>query len=308
MQKVYINQLSRHVGEEVLLEGWVYNTRRAIFADPRVREALAAAFDFEWSNAHLFYNAYTRTRSYFSNSELASRGLPSEAELKVLAPFRGRVPDEVFTREYKPPSTEPDGLRPNLIHALELLKQAGWVVRDMRLVNAETGRPMTFEILIDEPSFERIALPFVKNLERLGVAARVRTVDAAQYEYRLKHFDFDMTVAVFAQSLSPGNEQVDYWASSSATTPGSRNLAGVRDPVVDRLIELVISAPDRPSLIARTRALDRVLLWGHYVIPQFYVAAFRVAYWNRFGRPAVSPKYDLGFDTWWVEPGGARQA
>ena len=290
------------------MQGWVYNTRRAIFADPRVREALAAAFDFEWSNAHLFYNAYSRTRSYFSNSELASRGLPSEAELKVLAPFRGRVPDEVFTREYKPPSTEPDGLRPNLVHALELLKQAGWVVRDMRLVNAETGRPMTFEILIDDPNFERIALPFVKNLERLGVTARVRTVDAAQYEYRLKHFDFDMTVAVFAQSLSPGNEQADYWASSSATTPGSRNLAGVRDPVVDRLIELVISAPDRPSLVARTRALDRVLLWGHYVIPQFHVAAFRVAYWNRFGRPAVPPKYDLGFDTWWVEPGGARQA
>jgi microcin C transport system substrate-binding protein len=290
------------------MQGWVYNTRRPIFADPRVREALAAAFDFEWSNAHLFYNAYTRTRSYFSNSELASRGLPSEAELKVLAPFRGRVPDDVFTREYRPPSTEPGGLRPNLVHALELLKQAGWVVRDMRLVNAETGRPMTFEILIDEPGFERIALPFVKNLERLGVAARLRTVDAAQYQYRLKQFDFDMTVAVFAQSLSPGNEQIDYWASSSAETPGSRNLAGVRDPVVDRLIELVISAPTRPALVDHTRALDRVLLWGHYVIPQFHIAAFRVAYWNRFGRPAVSPKYDLGFDTWWVEPGGGRQA
>jgi microcin C transport system substrate-binding protein len=290
------------------MQAWVYNTRRAIFRDPRVREALAAAFDFEWSNAHLFYNAYTRTRSYFSNSELASRGLPSEAELAVLAPFRGRVPDEVFTREYGPPSTEAGGLRPNLVHALELLKQAGWVVRDMRLVNAETGRPMSFEILIDDPNFERIALPFVKNLERLGVAARVRTVDAAQYEYRIKQFDFDMTVAVFAQSLSPGNEQIDYWASSSASTPGSRNLAGVRDPVVDRLIELVISAPDRPALVARTRALDRVLLWGHYVIPQFHVTAFRVAYWNRFGRPAVSPKYDLGFDTWWIEPSGAGRA
>jgi len=290
------------------MQGWVYNTRRPIFGDPRVREALAAAFDFEWSNAHLFYNAYTRTRSYFSNSELASRGLPSAAELQVLAPLRGRVPDEVFTREYRPPSTEPGGLRPNLVHALELLKQAGWVVRDMRLVNAETGRPMTFEILINDPNFERIALPFVKNLERLGVAARVRTVDAAQYEYRMKHFDFDMTVAVFPQSLSPGNEQVDFWASASASTPGSRNLAGVRDPVVDRLIELVISAPDRPTLIARTRALDRVLLWGHYVIPQFHVAAFRVAYWNRFGRPPVSPKYDLGLDTWWIEPAGGRPA
>ena len=286
------------------MQGWVYNTRRAIFSDARVREALAAAFDFEWSNAHLFYKAYTRTRSYFSNSELASRGLPSEAELKVLAPFRGRVSDEVFRREYRPPSTEPGGLRPNLIHALELLKQAGWVVRDMRLVNTQTGRPLAFEILLDDPNWERIALPFVKNLERLGVSARVRTVDSAQYEYRMKQFDFDMTVGLFSQSLSPGNEQVDFWASTSATTPGSRNLAGVRDPAVDRLIELVISAPDRPALIARTRALDRVLLWGHYIIPHFHITAFRVAYWNRFGRPAVSPKYDLGFETWWIEPGG----
>jgi len=286
------------------MQGWVYNTRRPIFSDPRVRAALAAAFDFEWSNAHLFYKAYTRTRSYFSNSELASRGLPTEAELKVLAPFRGRVSDEVFRREYRPPSTEPGGLRPNLIHALELLKQAGWVVRDMRLVNTQTGRPLAFEILLDDPNWERIALPFVKNLERLGVSARVRTVDSAQYEYRMKQFDFDMTVGLFSQSLSPGNEQVDFWASTSATTPGSRNLAGVRDPAVDRLIELVISAPDRPALVGRTRALDRVLLWGHYIIPHFHITAFRVAYWNRFGRPAVSPKYDLGFETWWIEPGG----
>jgi microcin C transport system substrate-binding protein len=291
------------------MQGFVYNTRRPIFRDPRVRAALAAAFDFEWSNAHLFYGAYTRTRSYFSNSELASRGLPGEAERAVLAPFRARVPDEVFTREYRPPSTEPGGLRPNLIGALGLLKQAGWVVRDMRLVNAETGEPLTFEVLIDDPNWERITLPFVKNLQRFGVAARVRTVDSAQYEYRLKQFDFDMTVAVFPQSLSPGNEQVDYWASVAADTPGSRNLAGVRDPVVDRLIEQLIAAPDRAALVARTRALDRVLLWGHYVIPHWHITAFRVAYWNRFGRPTTSPKYGLGFDTWWVDPrkaGGAR--
>ena len=290
------------------MQGFVYNTRRALFRDARVREALAAAFDFEWSNAHLFYGAYTRTRSYFSNSELASRGLPSQAELSVLAPFRGRVPDEVFTREYRPSSTGPDGIRPNLVRALELLRQAGWVVRDMRLVSVETGRPLTFEILIDDPTWERITLPFVKNLERLGVAARVRTVDAAQYEYRMKQFDFDMTVAVFAQSLSPGNEQVDFWASASADTPGSRNLAGVHDPVVDRLVELVIAAPDRAALVARTRALDRILLSGHYVIPHWHITAFRVAYWDRFGRPAVSPKYDLGFDSWWIDPhrGGSR--
>jgi microcin C transport system substrate-binding protein len=285
------------------MQGFVYNTRRAVFRDPRVRAALAAAFDFEWSNAHLFYGAYTRTRSYFSNSELASRGLPDEAERTVLAPLRGRVPDEVFTREYQPPSTEPDGVRPNLVRALELLRQAGWVVRDLRLVHAETGQPLTFEILIDEPTWERIALPFVKNLERLGVTARVRTVDSAQYEYRLKQFDFDMTVAVFPQSLSPGNEQVDYWASVSADTPGSRNLAGVRDPVVDRLIEQLIAAPDRAALVARTRALDRVLLWGHYVVPHWHITAYRVAHWDRFGRPAVSPKYSLGFDTWWIDPG-----
>jgi len=284
------------------MQGFVYNTRRPIFRDPRVRAALAAAFDFEWSNAHLFYGAYTRTGSYFSNSELASRGLPGEAELMVLAPFRGRVPDEVFTREYWPPSTVTAGLRPNLIHALELLKQAGWVVRDMRLVNAETGEPLTFEILINDPNWERITLPFVKNLERLGVTARLRTVDAAQYEYRAKQFDFDMTVAAFPQSLSPGNEQVDYWAAVTADTPGSRNLAGVRDPVVDRLIEQLIAAPDRAALVARTRALDRVLLWGHYVIPHWHITAFRVASWDRFGRPATSPKYSLGFDAWWIDP------
>jgi len=284
------------------MQGFVYNTRRALFRDARVREALAGAFDFEWSNAHLFYGAYARTRSYFSNSELASRGLPGEAELSVLTPFRGRVPDEVFTREYRPSSTGPDGIRPNLVRALELLRQAGWVVRDMRLVSVETGRPLTFEILLDDPTWERITLPFVKNLERLGVTAHVRTVDSAQYEYRMKHFDFDMTVAVFAQSLSPGNEQVDFWASASADTPGSRNLAGVHDPVVDRLVELVIAAPDRAALVARTRALDRILLSGHYVIPHWHITAFRVAYWDRFGRPAVSPKYDLGFDTWWIDP------
>ncbi len=284
------------------MQGFVYNTRRAIFRDSRVREALAAAFDFEWSNAHLFYGAYVRTRSYFSNSELASHGLPSAAERAVLGPFRGRVPDEVFTREYQPPSTVPGGLRPNLVRAIELLRQAGWIVRDLRLVNAETGQPLTFEILLDDPTYERITLPFVKNLERLGVTARVRTVDSAQYEYRMKQFDFDMTMALFPQSLSPGNEQADYWASVSADTPGSRNYPGVRDPVVDRLIERLIAAPDRAALVARTRALDRVLLWGHYLIPHFHLAAFRVVYWNRFGRPAVAPKYDLGVDTWWVDP------
>jgi microcin C transport system substrate-binding protein len=284
------------------MQGFVYNTRREQLRDPRVREALAAAFDFEWSNAHLFYGAYTRTQSYFSNSELAAKGLPDDLERAVLAPFRGRVPDAVFGERYQVPSTAAGGVRPHLVKALKLLESAGWVVRDMRLVDASTGRPLTLEILLDEPTWERIALPFVQNLERLGVAARIRTVDHAQYQYRLKQFDFDLTVALYPQSLSPGNEQADFWGSEAARTPGSRNLAGISDPVVDELIAQIIAAPDRAQLVARTRALDRVLLFGHYLIPHFHISAFRAAYWNRFGRPALAPKYELGFDTWWIDP------
>ena len=290
------------------MQGFAFNTRRAIFRDRRVREALGYAFDFEWSNAHLFYGAYTRTRSYFSNSELASRGLPGPDELAVLAPFRGRVPDEVFTRAYAPPATDGSGfIRPGVIAALALLREAGWVVRDQRLVDARTGAPMQFEILLNEPTFERIALPFARNLARLGVTARVRTVDTAQYQYRLDHFDFDMTVALWGQSLSPGNEQRDFWGSDKADVPGSQNQAGIRDPVVDALIDLVVAAPDRASRIARTRALDRVLLWGFYVIPHYHIQAFRLAYWDRFGRPSVQPRYALGFEDWWVDPAKAAR-
>lgn len=284
------------------MQGWVFNTRRPFFRDARVRWAIAHAFDFEWANKELFYGAYTRTRSYFSNSELAARGVPGPDELKILEPFRGRIPEEVFTREYQPPATRGTGdVRQNLVAALALLKDAGWTVKGGKLVNAR-GEPLAFEILLNQPDFERIALPFVKHLERLGIGARVRTVDAAQYQHRVETFDFDMTVAVWAQSLSPGNEQRDFWSSEAARTPGSRNLAGIQDPAVDKLIDLVVAAPDRASLVARTRALDRVLLWGHYVVPNWHIQAFRVAYWDRFDRPKVSPKYSLGFDTWWVDP------
>ena len=283
------------------MQGFAFNTRRPIFQDPRVRRALAHAFDFEWSNKNLFYGAYTRTKSYFSNSELASSGLPSGEELKVLEPFRGKVPDEVFTKEYQPPTTDGSGnIRDGVREALRLLGEAGWTVKGQKLVNAR-GEPMQFEILLDEPTWERIALPFAKNLERLGITARVRVVDAAQYEKRQDDFDFDLIVALWPESLSPGNEQREFWGSQAAGEPRSRNLAGVKDPVVDRLIDLVIQAPDRASLVARTRALDRVLLWGHYVVPHWHIRAFRVVYWDKFGRPAVSPKYALGFDTWWVD-------
>jgi microcin C transport system substrate-binding protein len=286
------------------MQGFVFNTRQPLFADPRVRRALAHAFDFEWSNQNLFYGQYTRTRSYFSNSELASRGLPGPEELKILEPFRGRIPEEVFTTAYEPPATDGSGqIRDNLKRALELLRQAGWAVQGGKLVHEKSGQPFSFEILLDAPTWERISLPFAKNLARLGIEVKVRTVDAAQYQKRVEEFDYDVVVDVFGQSLSPGNEQRDLWGSVAAAEPGSRNTIGVKDPVVDALVDLVISAPDRAGLIHRTRALDRVLLWGHYVIPHWHIRAFRVAYWDKFGRPETSPKYSLGFDTWWVDKG-----
>jgi microcin C transport system substrate-binding protein len=285
------------------MQGFVFNTRREIFKDPKVREALAYAFDFEWTNQNLFYGAYERIDSYFSgNNELASSGLPSEAELKLLEPLRGQIPEEVFTATYQPPSTDhPGGLRANLRKALELLNEAGWVIEDGRLVNQETGRPMTFEILLVSPDFERIVLPFAKNLERLGIQATVRVVDTAQYQQRTDNFDFDITSTVWGQSPSPGNEQRDYWGSKAADTPGSRNLAGIKDPAVDALIEAVIQAETRDELETATKALDRVLLWGHYVIPHWQIQLYRVAYWNKFGRPEILPPYGLDLFAWWID-------
>jgi microcin C transport system substrate-binding protein len=286
------------------MQGFVFNTRRDIFKDPRVRQAIAYGFDFEWTNKNLFFGAYTRTKSYFSNSELASRNLPSSAELSILETYRKRLPKEVFTKAYDPPSTDGSGnLRANLRQASRLLKQAGWTIRDSRLVHNESGQTLNFELLLVSPSFERVALSFKRNLERLGIEMKVRTVDSAQYERRVEDFDFDMIVIAQGQSLSPGNEQRDYWSSVKADIPGSRNLAGIKDPVVDELVELVIAAPDRQTLIERTQALDRVLLWGHYLIPHWHLQQFRVAYWDKFNRPKTSPKYALGFDTWWLDPG-----
>jgi microcin C transport system substrate-binding protein len=289
------------------MQGFAYNLRRALFQDPRVREALAYAFDFEWSNKNLFYGAYRRTRSYFDNSELAATGVPQGEELKILEKYRGKIPDRVFTTEYDPPKYDGSGnIRDGLRAALKLLKEAGWTFKGEKLVNDETGQPLEFEILLDNPQFERIVLPFTKNLERMGITAHVRTVDNAQYQKRMETFDFDMAVVVFGQSLSPGNEQREFWGSQAAGEPGSRNVIGIRDKVIDDLIEELIRAPDRASLVAHTRALDRVLQYGYYLVPHFHLSAFRVAHWDKFQRPAVSPKYAVGMDTWWVDTAAER--
>ncbi len=285
------------------MQGFGYNLRRPIFQDPRVRQALAYAFDFEWSNKNLFYDSYARTRSYFDNSELAATGVPQGEELKTLEKYRGKVPEEVFTKEYNPPKYDGSGnIRDGLRAALALLKEAGWIFKNEKLVNDKTGEPFAFEILLNDPQMERIVLPLAKNLERMGITARVRTVDVAQYEKRMETFDFDTAVVVFGQSLSPGNEQREYWGSKSADEPGSRNLLGIKSEVIDELTEELIRSPDRASLIAHTRALDRVLQYGYYVIPNFHLSAFWVAYWDKYRRPTISPKYGIGLDTWWVDP------
>jgi microcin C transport system substrate-binding protein len=288
------------------MQGFVFNLRREMFRDPRVRRALAHALDFvdfEWSNRALFYGQYTRSRSYFDNSELAATGLPSPEELAILEPFRGRVPDEVFTQAYQPPRTDGSGdIRGNLRTAVELLKEAGWELREGVMTNAETGETLAFEILLVQPAFERITLPFAKNLKRIGVEARVRTIDTSQYRRRMDTFDFDMTVGSWGQSRSPGNEQREFWSSAAADREGSRNWIGIRSPVVDALVELLIAAPDREALVTRTRALDRVLQWGHYVIPHWYIGSDRIVYWNKFGRPAITPDQGVQFDTWWLAP------
>lgn len=280
------------------MQGFAMNLRRPLFQDRRVREALGLAFDFEWSNQALFYGQYTRTDSYFENSELAARGLPGPEELALLEPFREQLPEEVFTKEFQPPTTDGSGNnRANLRRAAELLAEAGWKVENGAL--RREGKPFAFEILLSSPQFERVVLPYKNNLAKIGIDASVRTVDTSQYRRRMDSFDFDMIVAVFPQSESPGNEQREYWTSAAAEREGSRNLIGIASPVVDALVEKLIAAPDRASLLHASRALDRVLLWGHYVVPNWFLAKQRIAYWNRFGMPAIVPKAGVQLDAWW---------
>ena len=285
------------------MQGFVFNTRNSLFQDGNVRRALAYAFDFEWSNEALFYGQYTRTRSFFDNSELAATGLPKGGELKLLESYRGRIPDEVFTQVYAPPKTDGSGnIRNNLRDALRLLKAAGWNVdKTSRKLVHTSGQVMAFEILLVDPQFERIVLPFKQNLERLGVDVKVRIVDTAQYQERLNSYDFEMVVSSWGQSLSPGNEQRDLWGSAAADRNGTRNLAGLKDPIIDELIEKLISAPDRSSLVTATQALDRVLQWQHIVVPNWHIPYDRLVYWNKFGRPTITPDSGAQFFSWWVD-------
>ncbi|WP_203141068.1 extracellular solute-binding protein [Marinobacter mangrovi] len=292
-----------HHSRPVGMQAFAMNTRRFPFDNPKVREALAYGFDFNWANQNLFYGQYTRTQSFFENSDLASSGLPKGEELKLLEPYRDQLPPEVFNKEYHPPSTtNGTTLRDNLRTAITLLRSAGFEIRDGKLVEKSSGRPLKFEIMLAQKTFERVVLPFKKNLAKLGIEVEVRQVDTSQYIRRLRSFDFDMVVSSFPQSDSPGNEQRDYWHSSNADEPGSRNIPGVNSPVVDDLVAKVIQAPDRQALVDRTHALDRVLLWGHYVIPQWYLAVDRVAYRNKLARPSNTPKNGYDLSRWWVKP------
>ncbi|MGM0569179.1 MAG: extracellular solute-binding protein [Pseudomonadota bacterium] len=282
------------------MQAFIFNTRRGQFADPRVREAIAHAFDFDWANRNLFHDQYTRTSSYFENSELASSGLPEGRELEILEPFRDQLPEDVFTEAYAPPSTEGDQtLRDNLRQAMALLQQAGYRIQDGTMVHSESGERLSFEFLLHQKNFERIVLPFKNNLERLGMKVDVRLVDTNQYVERVQNFDFDIISQVISQSDSPGNEQRDFWHSSVADIKGSRNYAGISDPVVDALVEQVIQAPDREELEHRTRALDRVLLHGHYVVPQWHLSMDRIAYWSFLERPESTPKNGIDINNWW---------
>jgi microcin C transport system substrate-binding protein len=288
-------------------QAFFLNTRRDKFRDPRVREALGYAFDFEWTNKNIFYGQYKRTRSMFENSPMAARELPSTEETALLQGSRDRLPPEVFTTVYDPPATDGSGkLRQNLRTAHRLLREAGWMVEDGQLRNA-AGEALEIEFLIDQPTFERVIGPFIRNLERLGIASRIRLVDSAQYQSRLEQFDYDVITARFIMSLTPGIEQRNMWGSNAAALPGSFNLSGIADAAVDALIEEVIVAADRNSLITAVRALDRVLMWNHYVIPQWFKAAHNIAYWNIFGRPTTKPRYSPGYpDTWWYDEAKAR--
>ncbi|MBZ9538082.1 MULTISPECIES: extracellular solute-binding protein [Modicisalibacter] len=296
----FVKKLLVPDGQPAGMQAYVMNLRREKFQDPRVREALNLAFYFPWLNDNLFYGAYKRTRSYFENSPMAAGGKPGPGELALLEPYRDQLPDAVFDKPL--PIAEPEDLRPRLRKALGLMRDAGYEIQNGQMVNRETGKPFTLEVLLYDTQFERIVQPLLKNLKRIGIQGKIRTVDVNQYLNRLRSFDYDMVIATFPQSINPGNEQREYWTSAYADQPQSRNLIGLKNPAIDALVDDLIRADSRQALDTAARALDRVLRWGFYVIPQFHLGATRIALWDKFGHPQPSPEYGLDFDAWWVDP------
>jgi microcin C transport system substrate-binding protein len=287
------------------MQGYAMNTRRAVFSDARVRQAVGLLFDFQWANKNLFYGAYSRTTSYFSNSPLASTGIPEGDELKLLEPYRAELPPALFTQKFELPVTDGSGnIREQLRQSLDLLQQAGWTVKDRKLIGPQ-GQPLTFTILLEDPSLERVSLPYVQNLQKLGIDAQVRTVDPAQFQHLTDDFDFDMIMMIYPEGDIPGNELRDYWSCPAAKTQGSANVAAICDPAVDALIDRIITAQDRPTLTTAAHALDRILLWRWYLVPNWDNTTFRVAWWDRFGHPDKPIREGFNFDTWWVDAGKA---
>ncbi len=289
-------------------QGFFINTRREKFADPRVRKALDLAFDFEWTNKNQFYGLYKRTNSFFENSDMKATGLPGKEELALLEPHRDKLPKAVFEEPYSSPVSNGSGQDRKLLRtASKLLKEAGWTVKDGKRVNAK-GEPLDVEFLIFSPTFERIIAPFVKNLKILGVDARIRLVDPSQYQERVKKFDFDVTTQRFVMSVTPGVELRNYWGTQSANTSGSQNLAGIKDPVIDALIEKAVAAKSRAELVTAARAIDRVLRARHYWVPHWYKAAHNIAHWDKFSRPKTKSKYGRGvIETWWYDEAKAAK-
>ncbi|MGA7544905.1 MAG: extracellular solute-binding protein [Methyloceanibacter sp.] len=292
------------------MQCFVLNLRRPQFADRRVRQAFNLAFDFEWANKNLFYGQYARVGSYFQNSELAApQALPAGPELEILNEVKDQVPPEVFTEVHaNPVNDNPDSMRGNLQKAVQLLKEAGYEIKGGVLTDSTTGKPLTVEFLLVSPLFERIVQPYLRTLEQLGIKGSIRMVDSAQYTRRVNGFDYDIVVDNFAQSDSPGNEQRDFWGSDAAGREGSRNLIGIKDPAIDQLVDHVIFAKDREELVAATRALDRVLLWNDFVVPQWYAPKVRIAYWNRYDQPQTLPGLTPGFlQVWWFDKAKAEK-
>jgi len=286
------------------IQGFLMNTRRPLFQDRRVRKALGLALDFEWINSSLFHDQYTRSDSYFSNSYLAAKGLPDDSERKLLEPYKHILPEEVFTETLFPPETKgPEGLRNNLLAAKKILEEAGWHIRNGQLVN-NSGQLFKFDILLVSPAFERVMAAYVKNLRKLGILAEYRTVDSTLYSERLKKFDFDMITMSYGQSQSPGNEQRNYWHSSSAAREGSQNYAGIQSPAVDSLVDMIIYAETKEELVTASRALDRVLWFGYYLVPNWYLPFHRLSYHDKFSTPSTLPLYYDPFQllmTWWIK-------